>query len=295
MPKLFIFGLGYSATAIAAEARNHGWSVTGTVREADKIGPLKDAGIDTALFTGGDLPVAVADKLRMADHLLVSIPPGDAGDPVVSGFARHLDADGRRPTRITYLSSLSVYGDFGGQWIDEDANTAPTSKRGIQRLKAEMAWQDLGRRHGIPVDILRLAGIYGPGRNTLLRLEAGTARRITGTGHVFNRVHVADIARLAVALMQRDGEGEIFNVCDNEPVAQEEVVAFAANLLGIDSPPGIPLDDAGLSPLGRSFYEENKRASNRRVLAATGLDLCYPTYREGLTALAANPAPGSSG
>lgn len=295
MTRLFIFGLGYSATAIANEAQKLGWAVAGTVRESDKAGPLMNRGIEAAQFTGGDLPDVVTDRLRAADHLLISIPPGDVGDPVVGGVARCFDECRQRPKRITYLSSLSVYGDFNGAWIDEDAKTRPTSKRGRERLGAEKAWQDLGQRHSIPIDILRLAGIYGPGRNTLLRLEAGTARRITGTGHVFNRIHVTDIARIALALMQREGgEGGIFNVCDNEPLAQEAVVAFAATLLGIDPPPGIQLDDAGLSPLGRSFYEENKRVSNSRVLAATGLDLCYPTYREGLTALAASPAPGSS-
>ena len=145
------------------------------------------------------------------------------------------------------------------------------------------------------LDIFRLSGIYGPGRNQLVALGAGTARRINKPGHVFNRIHVADIARIALALMQRDGEGGIFNVCDNEPVAQEVVVAYAANLLGIEPPPAIPLDEAGLSPLGRSFYEENKKVSNRSALATTGLELRYPTYREGLIALASNQAPGSSG
>ncbi len=292
MTKLFIFGVGYSATEIAVEAQNLGWSVAGTVREPDKAGPLVAAGIDTVEFTGGDRPDAVPDTiaglLRDTDHLLMSIPPGDAGDPVVGGLARYLEERGQGPKRITYLSSLSVYGDFNGAWIDESAATEPTSKRGRQRLKAEAGWRDFGERHNIPVDILRLAGIYGPGRNTLLRLEAGAARRITGTGHIFNRIHVADIARLALALMRRDDDdGGIFNVCDNEPLAQETVVVYAANLLGLEPPPGIPLDEAGLSPLGRSFYEENKKVSNRRVLAATGLDLRYPTYREGLTALAA--------
>jgi nucleoside-diphosphate-sugar epimerase len=287
MTKLFIFGLGYSATAVANEAQILGCSVAGTVREFGKAGPLKDRDIETAQFTGGDLPDAVADLMRDTDRVLMSIPPGDAGDPVVGGLARYFDDGGQRPKRVAYLSSLSVYGDFNGAWIDETAKTDPASKRGRERLCAEAAWRHFGQRYDIPVDILRLAGIYGPGRNTLLRLQAGTARRITGTGHVFNRIHVADIARIALALMQRDGEGGIFNVCDNEPVAQEVVVAYAANLLGIEPPPAIPLDEAGLSPLGRSFYEENKKVSNRSALATTGLELRYPTYREGLTALAA--------
>ncbi len=286
MTSLFILGIGYSASEIARRARDLGWAVAGTTRDAAKAAHISGAGIDVAIVSGNDFPPDVADKIANADHILISAPPGEAGDPVIGPVTHILDARKTIPTRITYLSSLSVYGNFDGDWIDEDAASDPASSRGQMRVAAEAAWQNLGALYNIPVDILRLAGIYGPDRNILLRLKAGTAKRITGTGHVFNRIHVADLAGMCLALMQRQGtNGGIFNICDNFPTAQEDVIVFAADLLGIEPPPATLLADAGLSQLGRSFYEENKRVSNERVLAATGHVLKYPTYREGLTSL----------
>ncbi|MBL4758220.1 MAG: SDR family oxidoreductase [Rhizobiales bacterium] len=287
MTSLFILGIGYSASEISRRAQNLGWAVAGTMRDAGKAKQLSATDVDVTVVSENDFPPDVSNKLANADHLLISVPPGEAGDPMIGAVTQIFATRKTHPARITYLSSLSVYGDFDGALIDEDAGTEPASKRGQVRVAAETAWQDLGARHNIPIDILRLAGIYGPDRNILLRLKAGKVKRISGTGHIFNRIHVADLSDIAIALMQRqDANGGVFNICDNFPTAQEDVIVFAAGLLGIEPPPATSLEKSGLSQLGRSFYEENKRVSNARMLAATGHTLIFPTYREGLTSLA---------
>jgi nucleoside-diphosphate-sugar epimerase len=274
-----IFGLGYSASAIARGLEGEAASIVGTARA-----PAADPGpVHTIVFDGAHPSPAAAAALAEATHLVVSIPPGETGDPVTAHHAPDILA---APTLrwIGYLSTVGVYGDHGGGWVDESTPCHPGQSRSQHRLAAEAEWQALAERKDVPLAIFRLAGIYGPGRNALANLADGEARRIVKPGQVFNRIHVDDIAG-AVAAALRRGAGGIFNVADDEPAPPQDVVAFAASLMGASPPPEIPFAGAPLSPMGRSFYSENKRVSNARLGRDLGLVLRYPTYRDGLRAL----------
>ena len=188
---------------------------------------------------------------------------------------------------IVYLSTVGVYGDHGGAWIDEDTPLNATSERGRRRVAAEEAWARFGEARGITVQRHRLAGIYGPGRSAIDDLRDGTARRIIKEGQVFNRIHVEDIAGAALAGFEHPEEAGAFNVCDDEPCPPQDVVAHGAGLLGVEPPRAVPFAEAQLSEMGRSFYAENKRCSNRRLKERLGYRFRFPTYREGLAAIAA--------
>jgi nucleoside-diphosphate-sugar epimerase len=220
-----------------------------------------------------------------ADHLLISAAPGETGDPVLAALRADIAAAPKLRS-IVYLSSLSVYGDHGGTWIDESAPTIPKHARGAARVDAECAWQELGRSRDTPVAILRLAGIYGPGQNAFTRLQAGRAHRIDKPGHVFNRIHVADIAQAIDAAFERGIEGA-FNVTDDEPTPQGVPLVFAAELLGIPPPAEVAFAEAAktMTPMALSFYGESKRVRNGKLKRDLGVTLRYPTYREGLRAL----------
>jgi nucleoside-diphosphate-sugar epimerase len=213
----------------------------------------------------------------------VSVPPGAAGDPVLVAcgdalVAAHLSA-------IVYLSTVGVYGDYDGAWVDEDSECRPHEDRDRRRLAAERAWQALGARCDVPVAILRLAGIYGPGRSALDNVQGGTARRIVKPGQVFNRIHVTDIAQAIAAAFERRADG-IFNVTDDEPTPPGDPIVFAAQLLGVAPPPEIAFETArtGMSPMAASFYADVKRVRNSKMKSVLGVALRYPTYREGLRA-----------
>ncbi|MCW5716037.1 MAG: SDR family oxidoreductase [Bauldia sp.] len=288
---LFVFGLGYSSMAYIARRRRTGaaW-IGGTARTQDKVEELRAAGIDAVLFDGKGASAEVAACLRRTTHLLVSIPPGPAGDPVLLDHAEDIAAlESLRS--IAYLSTVGVYGDHGGAWVDEETPERPVSARSVQRVAAETAWRNLSLGARRPLAILRLAGIYGPGRNALANIADGTARRLVKPGQVFNRIHVADITSAIGAAFTRTADG-VFNVTDDEPCPPQDVVAHAAALLGVPPPPEIPFDTADLSPMARSFYGENKRVANGKMKAELGVRLRYPTYREGLAALLAEGEGG---
>jgi len=283
--KLFCFGLGYSAQVLIDQHGAAFARISGTVRTPDKAERLRKRGIDAIVYAIGAGGGPLASALKEADGLLVSAAPDEAGDPMLRQLGDELK-DATRLRTIIYLSTVGVYGDHGGAWIDETAALKPTSERGQRRVAAEAAWQAFGRERGIPVQIHRLAGIYGPGRSQIDDLRAGTARRIIKEGQVFNRIHVEDIAGAAVAGFRHpDAEGA-FNICDDEPCPPQEVVSFAAGLLDMPPPPETPFAEARLSEMARSFYSESKRCSNRRLREVLGYGLRYPTYREGLRALA---------
>jgi len=229
--------------------------------------------------------------IAAAEAILVSVPPDAEGrDPVLSRFAEDL----RRASKLRwlgYLSTVGVYGDHGGAWIDEATEPAPVSRRSKARLAAERAWLALAREHGVPVHIFRLAGIYGPGRSAFDKLAAGTARRIVKPGQIFNRIHVEDIARILLASMERPRPGAVYNVADDEPSPPQDVIVEAARLSGLPLPPEVAFAEADLSPMAMSFWGESKRVSNRLVHDELGVELAYPSYREGLRAL--TPPRGS--
>lgn len=273
MPHLFCFGLGFSAQTLARRLAPKGWTVTGTSR----------AGDDGNLAFDGTraLPPSVFDGVT---HLLISVPPGEAGDPVLNCHRDDLARLAGALRWAGYLSTTGVYGDRHGDWVDETSPLAPTTRRGERRLAAETAWCALG----LPLHIFRLAGIYGPGRNQLVSLRDGTAKRIVKPGQIFSRIHVDDIAGVLEASITKPNPGQAYNVCDDEPCPPQDVVAFAAELLKIPAPPEIAFDDAELSPMAKSFYAESKRVANRRIRQELGYELLYPTYREGLRALLAS-------
>lgn len=281
---LFCFGFGYVARELAQRKRADGWRVVGTVRTEEKKAALEQDGFEAALFSGEAPSPDVRDALAVATHLLVSIPPGEDGDV---SLRLHADDIGKAPNLewIGYLSTTGVYGDHAGAWVDETAELRTRQARSQRRIIAERQWLEMGTRADVPTQIFRLAGIYGPGRSMLDQVRRGTARRIIKPGQVFSRIHVADIVTVLEAAIARPRQGGVYNVNDDEPAPPQDVVAFAADLLGIAPPPEIPFEDADLSPMGRSFYAEVKRTTNRRIKEELGVALAYPTYREGLRAI----------
>ncbi len=273
---LLCFGLGYSARVLAGRLGGKYWRVTGTSRNPQEPGCLsfeRDHPLAPAAFGG-------------ITHILVSIPPEEAGDPVLDLHALDIAA---LPGLVWlgYLSTTGVYGDRAGGWVDETAEPRPSGARGRRRVAAEAGWLDLWRRRGVPVHIFRLAAIYGRGRSPFDALRAGTAKRIDKPGQVFSRIHVDDLASILVASIARPRPGAVYNVCDDEPAAPEAVIAHAATLLGLPAPPLVPFAAAGLSAMAQSFWDDNKRVSNRLLGEELEVVLRYPNYRAGLAAILA--------
>jgi nucleoside-diphosphate-sugar epimerase len=280
-PTLFCFGLGYTAAVLAERLKAKGWSIRGTTRDRAKAEALRAHGYRMWSFAG-DRPIEAPDALAGITHLLTSIAPDAEGDPVLRHFAAPL-RDLPSLDWCGYLGTTAVYGDRQGAWVDEDTPVEPTLARGDRRALAEAAWL----ASGLPVHIFRLAGIYGPGRNAFVNLRQGTARRIVKSGQVFSRIHVDDIATTLEASIRQPQPGRVYNVCDDEPAPPQDVVTFAADLMGVVPPPQQPYATAELSPMARTFYRDNRRVSNRRIREELGVRLAYPSYREGLRALLA--------
>ncbi len=285
MSHLFCFGMGYSASLLARRLAAQGWRITGTSTTTLGADAIARAGGHGLVFDGAARSPAVSAALAEATHTVVSAPPGAAGDPVLAHHAPDL-AQSSALRWIGYLSTLGVYGDHGGRWIDETTPVAPDLPRTRRRVNAENAWLAFGRESGKRVQLFRLAGIYGPGRSAVDNVRDGTARRIIKPGQVFNRIHVEDIAAVLAAAIERGGAHQIYNVTDDEPAPPQDVIAYAAELLGAPMPPAIPFENAALSEMARSFYADNRRASNARMKSDLGLTLIYPTYREGLKSIA---------
>jgi nucleoside-diphosphate-sugar epimerase len=275
--RLFILGLGYSAQHFVRRFGGSFTHVAGTVRDPAQREDL--AGLELHRFAGAPPARETLDRARDADVLVGSIPPGGTGDPAVTAFGEAL-ADGRA-RRIIYLSTIGVYGDHAGGWVDETTPPQSSLDRARLRVAAEQAWTDIAPGH---VAILRLAGIYGPGRNALLTLRAGTARRIIKPGQVFNRIHVDDIASAIMAAVNHGGSG-IWNVCDDEPSPPQDVITYAAQLMRLAPPPEEAFATAEMSAMARSFYAGSARVSNAAIKRELGMSFAYPTYRHGLDAL----------
>jgi nucleoside-diphosphate-sugar epimerase len=281
--RLFVLGLGYSGTALARAMKGHAASIAGTVRSTERAATLAAEGIAAIVFTGDSPNGAVTKALDGVTHIVASIPPGETGDPALVHHRADIVA-APALTWIGYLSTVGVYGRYGGAWVSERTTPHPAHGRSTVRLAAERAWQGVAAERGVPTAVFRIAGIYGPGRNAFVSLAEGKAHRVVKPGQVFNRIHVDDIAGGVLAALAAGAAG-IFNLADDEPAPAEDVVAYAANLMGVAPPPAIPFEEADLSPMARSFYEGNKRVLNRRLKDTLGVRLHYPTYREGLAAL----------
>ncbi|MFD1160336.1 SDR family oxidoreductase [Roseovarius aestuarii] len=277
---LISFGHGYSAQALARLLLPQGWTIYGTTRSELKAGELRDKGVIPVLWPDGDLTEAF-DK---ATHMLVSAGPREAGDPIFNIYGDKIKEVAGKLDWFGYLSTTGVYGNHNGEWTGEDAELRPSTERGRWRKEAEERWQSVP---SLPVHVFRLAGIYGPGRGPFEKIRKGTARRIIKKNQIFSRIHVDDIAQVLAASIAQPNPGRAYNVCDDEPAPPEDVIGYAAELLGAPMPPAIPFEEAEMSPMARSFYSESKRISNARIKSELGVSLRYPNYRDGLAKLLA--------
>ena len=288
MSTLVCFGLGYSAEYYVGMFGDAFARIVGTVRGAERAAVLNGrlAGrLKALVFDGKSASPELLHAVREADAALVSIPQDESGDPVLRTCGDALVHAAHLRT-VVYLSTVGVYGDRAGAWVYERTRPEPDSARASKRLAAERGWQEFGSRRGIAVTVLRLAGIYGPGRNALTQVARADARRIVKPGQVFNRIHVEDIAQAIDAAFARRASG-VFNVADDEPSPPGEPLAFAAQLLGVPPPPEVAFEtiEAAMSPLAKSFWQECRRVNNEKLKRELGVTLRYPTYREGLRAL----------
>ncbi len=274
---LLSIGHGYSAQALARQLPD--WRIIGTTRSAEKAKKLRALGVEPLIWSADEGGDDLTDAIAQASHILLSVSPNAGGDPIFHAYGAQIAA---APAKwVGYLSTTGVYGDHQGGWVDENTPLHPATKRGRMRVLAETQWQGLD----IPLHIFRLAGIYGPGRGPFAKVRSGTARRIIKLNQVFSRTHVEDIAQVLLASISQPNPGGIYNVCDDDPAPPQDVIAHAAELLGLPVPPGIPFEEAEFTPMARSFYAESKRCRNDRIKSELGVKLLYPTYRDGLAAL----------
>lgn len=277
---LVSFGHGYSAKAVTKLLLKDGWHVIGTSRTEEKAAALPAERVEPRIWPGANMVPA----LNNATHLLISAAPNEDGDPVLNALRDEITKRADQFEWVGYLSTTGVYGDHQGDWVDESTRLTPATKRGIARVRAESDWASIA---DLPLHIFRLAGIYGPGRGPFAKVRAGTARRIIKQGQVFSRIHVEDIAQVLYASIQRPNPGAAYNVCDNDPAPPEDVIAHAAELLGLPIPEAVDFETAEMTPMARSFYAESKKVSNDRIKDELGVKLIYPDYRAGLAALLA--------
>ena len=287
--RLMIFGAGFSGRAIGKKLNETFEFVGGTTRSEEKFELLRAHNITPFTFSGDAFSSQLEKELSKVTHLVQSISPDKTGDPIIPLVGHDLRAIMPELKWVGYLSTVGVYGNHDGAWVDEETICKPVSKRSVARVEAENLWQELCKNSDIPLAILRLSGIYGPGRNTFENYIKGTARRLVKKDQVFNRIFVDDIAGASELLMRNNNAG-IFNVTDNEPAPPQDVVAYAAQLLGVNPPDEIDFETAELSPMARSFYGENKRVSNAKI-KKLGYEFTQPNYRAALEYLKANYYP----
>lgn len=270
---LLCFGFGFSAEALAHKLDPLQWRITGTSRSQEGVAAINAQGFEGILFDElKSIPQSVT-------HIVTSVPPNDHGDPVLLRFKHELLERAKSFEWVAYLSTTGVYGDRGGEWVDEESELQPNTDRGQRRVVAEAEWQSIS---GLNPHIFRLAGIYGPGRNAFESLKSGKAQRVIKQGQIFSRIHVEDIAGVLLASINKPNPGHIYNLADDEPCPPQDVIAYAAELLGLPIPPDVPFEDAKLSAMAKSFYADSKRVSNARIKNELGYVLKHPNYRVGL-------------
>lgn len=277
---LLSLGHGYSASHLAKRLVPQGWRIAGTTRDPDNFDALRQQGITPLLWDRN----AILPWLENASHVLVSAGPTEDGDPTLDLLKSDIEAQAARLTWVGYLSTTGVYGDAQGGWIDETSPLTPSTERGRRRVRAENAWAAIP---DLPLHIFRLAGIYGPGRGPFSKVRSGTARRIIKKNQVFSRIHVEDIAQVLEASMAAPHPGTAYNLCDDDPAPPQDVITYAAQLLGVAPPPEVPFEEADMTPMARSFYAESKRVRNDLIKTDLHVTLKYPDYRKGLEAVLA--------
>jgi len=277
--RAFIFGAGFSGRAYGKLLAERGIPVAGTTRTPDNFETLAADGIRPFLFNGTGLSGEMLDELHETTHLVVSIAPEPGGDPALKALRNSVAALPKLEW-IGYLSTVGVYGDHDGEWVTEETDCRPMSQRSVQRLAAEASWRFFADTISTPLAILRLSGIYGPGRNAFVNLETGKAKRLIKPGQVFNRIHVDDIAAALTFLGEKLMSGT-YNVTDDEPAPPQDVVEYAASLMKVDPPEETDFETASISPMARSFYGENKRVSNAKIKRA-GFTFAHPDYKQAL-------------
>ena len=282
--RLFCFGLGYCALALLNVLRDAGWQIAGTCRSEESVSTLTKKGIEAYVFDGTTPMCPLPSAFLDASHVLCSAAPAAGIDPVLAHHAIEL-GQLKKLAWVGYLSTTGVYGDWRGDWVDENSELRTMNERGIYRIKAENEWLKLWEQFGVPVHIFRLVGIYGPGRNAIETVRTGRARRIKKRGQVFSRIHVDDISQVLAASISMPHPSRVYNVCDNEAAPPQDVISYACYLLGVEPPPIVPFEEADLSSMARSFYTENKRVSNLRMSKELGVQLKWPDYRAGLKSL----------
>jgi nucleoside-diphosphate-sugar epimerase len=281
--KLFCYGYGYVAQHLVKElqSRNEGWDFTVTTTDRDKLMQIRESGLKAYMFSDKMPFNDPLFAMNGATHILISTPPNHGGDVVFQTHARDI-LQMTSVEWIGYLSSTAVYGNRDGGWVDETSDVNPSSERGSKRAKAETQWLKMRRIAGVPINIFRLAGIYGPGRSAIETVQAGHSKRVEKPGHAFNRIHVDDIVQVLIASMGQPSPGDIYNLADDNPAPSHELIKYACELLGQDVPPLIPYDEDDMSPMARSFYKDNKRISNDKIKNKLGVTLKYPDYKSGL-------------
>lgn len=279
---LFCFGLGFTAQALVKRLPDTEWNVSGTFREKDKKGSLEK--VTVFPFDGTQATEEISGALSNATHLLVSIPPQPSGDVVLQNFSSRI-VECENLQWIGYISSTGVYGDTQGKWVDESSPLQPQTELNVRRIETEKQWLNLVKHHSLPVMVFRCVAIYGPGRNLLISVNQGRARRIEKPGLVFSRIHVDDLAQTLEASMKNPQPGEIYNVSDDNPSPPSETVEYACKLLKVDPPPLIPFESAELSNIARGFYQTCKRVGNKKIKEELGVKLKFPDYKSGLDAI----------
>lgn len=276
--RLISFGHGYSATAIAERLDRNEWDIAGTSRSAEGLERLAALGIHPLEWNSDES----VTYLETSDAILTSIAPREGRDPVLEVYGSVITENAARYQWVGYLSTTGVYGDHAGGWVDETTPLTPSTERGKARVAAEAAWSNVPN---LPLHIFRLAGIYGPGRGPFAKVLNSTAKRIIKADQVFSRIHVDDIAQIVTASLHAPDAGAIYNLCDDDPAPPQDVIAYAAELLGKPLPPAIPFDEADMSPMARSFYSESKRVDNAKIKREIGITLIHPDYKSGLSAM----------
>ena len=274
------------SASLAIALQQKGWHVAGTCRSETRKKTMQESGVEAYLFDGVHSMDVPQGAITAANYILCSIPPGANGDPSLLVYRSEITS-ARNLCWIGYLSTTGVYGNRNGAEVDERSPVQPTGERGRRRVDAETSWLEFGKVTGHNVHVFRLAGIYGPNRNVTIRVRAGFAKRIEKQGHVFSRIHVDDVVATLCSSMATPRGGAIYNICDDEPASQSDVVEFSCKLLGVPIPRMVPFEEAfkDMSEMSKTFWVDDRRVSNNKIKTELGVTLSYPTYREGLASL----------